>query len=347
MTHKNPMGTAGFEFLEFSTDDLESLRERFNALSFRHIANHKTKNVQLYRQGKANFIINAEPNSHAMNFAKQHGPATCAMGFKVADPQFAFKRAVDLGAKPFAMQVNPGESEIPAIYGVGDSLIYFIKSDDNGQIYDRDFDFIAQKEVPGVGVQHIDHVTHNLKRGNMDVWADFYEKIFNFREIRFFDIKGKLTGLISRAITSPCGQITIPLNEATEEASQIEEFIREFKGEGIQHIALAVDDIYDAVETLKGQKVNFLDTPDTYYEMIADRVPWHKEDLAQLQKHKILLDGAPDPAGGLLLQIFTENTIGPAFFEVIQRKGNSGFGEGNFKALFESIELDQIRRGTL
>jgi len=344
----NPMGTDGFEFLEFCAPDPSLLEEKFRKLGFTHVANHRSKAVKLFQQGECNFVVNAQANTVASDYAQQHGPSTCAMGFRVKDANLAFEKAVASGAEPFRSPINDGECEIPAIYGIGGSLIYFVDRYGSNDIYEIDFEFIHDANPKGCGLSFIDHVTHNVRQGNMDKWAGFYEKHFNFREIRYFDIQGKLTGLVSRALTSPCGKIKIPINEATDDQSQIEEFIRDYHGEGIQHIALSTENIYQSVEDLRSQPVVFLDVPDTYYEMIADRVPWHREDLSALQKHKILLDGdKKEEDGGLLLQIFTENTMGPVFFEVIQRKGNEGFGEGNFQALFESIERDQMRRGTL
>lgn len=349
-TYSNPMQTDGFEFLEFATLNPEKLGAEFGQLGFIPIAKHRSKSITLYCQGDINFIINAEPNSLATNFAKLHGDSVCAMGFRVKDARYAYDRAVSLGATPYLNnKINPGELEIPAIYGIGDSLIYFVDRYQNKTIYD--VDFVMFDDVPrhpkGAGLTYLDHVTHNVRRGEMDKWAEYYTRLFNFKEIRYFDIKGKMTGLTSRAMASPCGKIRIPLNQSSDDKSQIEEFINEFHGEGIQHIALGAKNIYQSVASLERNKIKFLSTPDTYFRMIHDRVPWHREDLAELQKHRILLDGTPTPEGGLLLQIFSENMLGPVFFEIIQRKGNEGFGEGNFTALFEAIERDQIERGVL
>ncbi|MEM1244087.1 MAG: 4-hydroxyphenylpyruvate dioxygenase [Pseudomonadota bacterium] len=347
---ENPMQTDGFDFIEFASPDPSKLIKDFEHLGFKAIAKHRSKDVRLFRQGEINFIINNEPNSHAKAFAEKHGAGACAMGFRVKDAEFAFKRAVELGAKPFEdSHYGEGELRIHAIYGIGDSLIYFIDKYATENIYDIDFIYQKAEETQhtGAGLKIIDHLTHNVKHGEMDKWAGFYEKLFNFREIRFFDIKGQQTGLISRALTSPCGKIRIPINEPTDDKSQIAEFVDEFNGEGIQHIALSTENIYRTVEDLKNLGIKFLNTPDTYFDMIIERVPWHKEDLESLRKHRILLDGTPTPEGGLLLQIFTHNMLGPVFFEIIQRKGNEGFGEGNFQALFEAIERDQIARGVL
>ena len=349
----NPLGTDGFEFVEYTAPDqagIQALKGLFSGLGFTEVAKHRHKDVWLYRQGDINFIVNAEPNSQAETFASAHGPSVCGMAFRVRDSALAVKHATDNGAKIFQGRVGPMELNIPAVYGIGESTLYFVDRYGDSTIYDVDFEFysdwkekVAEHEV---GLYEIDHLTHNVKRGNMAVWAEFYENIGNFREIRYFDIEGKLTGLVSKAMTSPCGKIRIPINESVDDHSQIEEFIKAYNGEGIQHIALATDDIYQTVTDLKNRGLAFLDTPDTYYEAVNSRVKGHGESIEQLKDLRILIDGAPEK-DGILLQIFTDTVIGPVFFEIIQRKGNEGFGEGNFKALFESIEQDQIRRGVL
>jgi len=344
----NPVGTDGFEFVEYTAPDPELLRTLFERLGFPVTARHRSKNVTLHNQGDINFIINAEPDSFAQGFAREHGPSACAMAFRVKDAAAAYKHCIDLGAKPEATRVGPMELQIPAIEGIGGSLIYLVDRYGERTIYDVDFVAVPAKGgVRGAGLTYIDHLTHNVGRGNMNKWAGFYEKLFNFREIRYFDIEGKKTGLFSRAMTSPCGKIRIPINESQDDKSQIEEYLQEYRGEGIQHIALGTADIVGTVDVLRAQGVQFQDTPDTYYEGVDARVRGHGENLEELRKRRILLDGNPDKGEGLLLQIFTQNVIGPIFFEIIQRKGNEGFGEGNFKALFESIELDQMRRGVL
>jgi len=353
---ENPMGTDGFEFVEYTAPDTELLRSLFTRMGFPEVARHKSKNVTLHKQADCNFIINAEPGSYAEEYAKAHGPSACAMAFRVKDAKAAFERAVRLGATPVNNDVAHGEMDIPAIEGIGGSRLFFVDTyggavGSGGSIYDVDFDFFpdAQDKLTELDsrLTYIDHLTHNVHRGRMAVWAEFYERLFNFREIRYFDIEGKQTGLFSKAMTSPCGKIRIPLNESQDDKSQIEEFLREYKGEGIQHIALGTSDIYEAVDIIRARGIAFQDTPDTYYELLPERIKGHEEDIAELEKRRILMDGAPTEGQGLLLQIFTQNVIGPIFFEIIQRKGNEGFGEGNFKALFESIELDQMRRGVL
>jgi 4-hydroxyphenylpyruvate dioxygenase len=345
---ENPVGTDGFEFVEYTAPDPELLRTLFERLGFPVTARHRSKNVTLHRQGDINFIINAEPNSFGQRFAREHGPSACAMAFRVKDAAAAYKHCIDLGAKPVETRVGPMELQIPAIEGIGGSLIYLVDRYGERTIYDVDFVPVqAPDGARTAGLTYIDHLTHNVARGNMNKWAGFYEKLFNFREIRYFDIEGKKTGLFSRAMTSPCGKIRIPINESQDDKSQIEEYLQAYKGEGIQHIALGTADIVGTVDVLRGQGVQFQDTPDTYYEGVDARVRGHRENLEELRKRRILLDGNPEQGEGLLLQIFTQNVIGPIFFEIIQRKGNEGFGEGNFRALFESIELDQMRRGVL
>jgi 4-hydroxyphenylpyruvate dioxygenase len=343
----NPMGTDGFEFVEYAAPAPETLRSLFERLGFPVVARHRSKNVTLHSQGDINFIINAEPDSFGQKFAAAHGPSVCAMGFRVRDAAAAFERAVALGAEPHRGSVGPMELNIPAIVGIGGSLLYFVDRYGDRSIYDVDFKPVAAPALPPAGLLQIDHLTHNVNRGNMNKWTAFYERLFNFREIRYFDIEGKKTGLFSRALTSPCGKIRIPINESQDDKSQIEEYLREYKGEGIQHIALSTDDIYRTVDVLRDRGVAFQDTPETYYEGIETRVAGHHEAIEQLRARRILIDGSGDEKEGILLQIFTANVIGPIFFEIIQRKGNQGFGEGNFKALFESIELDQMRRGVI
>jgi 4-hydroxyphenylpyruvate dioxygenase len=342
----NPMGTDGFEFVEYTAPDPELLRTLFERMGFPAVARHRRKNVTLHRQGDINFIINAEPGGFGQRFAQQHGPSACAMAFRVRDAARAFELAVERGATPVRNPVGPMELNIPAIEGIGGSLIYLVDRYGGSTIYDVDFVASAPTAAGrSAGLTFIDHLTHNVHRGNMDKWAGFYERLFNFREIRYFDIEGRKTGLLSRAMTSPCGRIRIPINESQDDKSQIEEYLREYQGEGIQHIALATDEIRSTVDVLRGNGIEFQDTPETYYEGIPARVTGHREPVEELKTRGILIDGSADE--GILLQIFTRNVIGPIFFEIIQRKGNQGFGEGNFRALFESIELDQERRGVL
>jgi len=350
ITPANPMGTDGFEFVEYAAPDPAQLGKVFESLGFKLVARHRSKDVVLYRQGDVNFIVNAEPKSRAQRFAREHGPSACAMAFRVADAAYAHRRAIELGANDMPSSAGPMELNIPAIEGIGGSLIYFVDRYKDGTIYDVDFVFedgVDPRPV-GVGLVEVDHLTNNVYKGRMDHWADYYERLFNFREIRYFDIEGKYTALKSRALTAPCGKIKIPINESIDDKSQIEEYLRLYRGEGIQHIAFRTDDIFATFDKLKSSSVRFMDPPpETYYEMLEQRLPGHGQDVTALKSRGILLDGTTEGAPRLLLQIFTETMIGPIFFEIIQRKGDDGFGEGNFKALFESIEQDQIKRGVL
>ncbi|MFB2538384.1 MULTISPECIES: 4-hydroxyphenylpyruvate dioxygenase [unclassified Acinetobacter] len=351
----NPMGLQGFEFVEFSSPNPAELETIFKKLGFSHIANHRSKDVSLYRQGDINFIINREKNSPASYFADEHGAGACGMAFRVKNAQQAYQRALEMGAQPVDVATSAMELKLPAIKGIGGSLIYLIdRFDEQLSIYDIDFEYLpnVDKHPKGHGLRVLDHLTHNVYRGRMAYWANFYEKIFNFREIRYFDIKGEYTGLTSKAMTAPDGMIRIPLNEeAKQGGGQIEEYLMQFNGEGIQHIALLSDDLLTTIDSLRQAGVPLMTAPpETYYEMLAERLPNHGENVEALQSRGILLDGTTE--GGqprLLLQIFSETLMGPVFFEFIQRKGDyrEGFGEGNFKALFESMERDQVRRGVL
>jgi 4-hydroxyphenylpyruvate dioxygenase len=346
----NPLQTDGFEFVEYTAPNragIEQLHTLFSLLGFTAVARHRSKDVTLFRQGDINFLVNGTPYTHFAQFAQAHGPSACAMGWRVKDAAKAYAHAVAQGAVPFDTKPGFMELNLPAVYGIGNSVLYFIDRYGDKTIYDVDFVPIegADQHPQGVGLKLLDHLTHNVEKGNMDVWSGFYERIANFREIRYFDIEGKQTGLVSRALTSPCGKLRIPINESADDKSQIAEFIRDYRGEGIQHLALGTDDIYATVQALRERGVVFMDTPETYYEKIEARVPGHHESVARLRELRLLIDGSVQD--GILLQIFTSTVIGPIFFEIIQRKGNEGFGEGNFKALFESIEEDQIRRGVL
>lgn len=350
MPNHNPLGTDGFEFVEFtapSAAGIQQLHALFEMMGFTAIAKHRSKDVTLFRQGGINFLVNSSPYTHFAQFATAHGPSACAMGWRVQDAPAAYAHAVAQGAVPFDARPGFMELRLPSVYGIGNSVLYFADQITGHSIYDVDFIALpgVDQQPQGVGLTEIDHLTHNVARGNMDVWSGFYERIANFKQIRYFDIEGKQTGLFSKAMTSPCGRIRIPINESADDHSQIEEFLKQYRGEGIQHIALATTDIYATVAKLKERGVIFMDTLDAYYDKVDVRVPDHGESVARLQELKILIDGAP--VEGILLQIFTSTVIGPIFFEVIQRKGNEGFGEGNFRALFESIEEDQVKRGVL
>jgi 4-hydroxyphenylpyruvate dioxygenase len=355
----NPMGTDGFEFVEYAHPEPEKLGALFEQMGFSVVARHRSKKVTLYRQGDVNFVVNAEPDSFAQGFAVEHGPCACAMAFRVVDAAKAYERAIALGAEPYTGKVGPMELSIPAVRGIGGSLLYFVdRYGDRGSIWDVDFVWTGARDPhpEPAGLHYLDHLTHNVMRGRMDHWAGWYEKLFNFREIRFFNIEGKLTGLISRALTSPCGKIRIPINESLDDRSQIEEYLRLYKGEGIQHVAMGSRDIYATVEELRARALPFMPAPPaTYYEKVDARVPNHGEPVGRLKANGILIDGEGAVTLGqkegrmskVLLQIFSGTVVGPIFFEFIQRKGDDGFGEGNFRALFESIEEDQVRRGVL
>ena len=353
----NPMGLCGFEFVEFASPTPNVLEPLFEKMGFTLVAKHRSKDVVLYRQGGINFIVNREPKSLAGYFAAEHGPSACGLAFRVKDSHKAYARALEMGAQPIEVPTGPMELRLPAIKGIGGAPLYLIdRYEDGKSIYDIDFKFLPQFEAPssrhpvGHGFKLIDHLTHNVYRGRMAFWGGFYERIFNFREIRYFDIKGEYTGLTSRAMTAPDGLIRIPLNEESgKNGGQIEEFLMQFNGEGIQHIALLTDDILASVDALQMAGIPLMTAPnDIYYEMLNERLPGHGEPTAELQARGILLDGST--ANGekrLLLQIFSQTLLGPVFFEFIQRKADEGFGEGNFKALFESLERDQIRRGAI
>ncbi|WP_026374631.1 4-hydroxyphenylpyruvate dioxygenase [Aestuariibacter salexigens] len=349
---ENPMGLDGFEFVEFTAPERGILEPVFEAMGFSKVAIHKSKQVELWRQGDINFITNYEPNSHADYYADEHGPSACGMAFRVKNAQFAYKEALRKGAQPVEVHTGPMELRLPAIKGIGGATLYLIDRYKEGvSIYDIDFEWIegVDRHPEGCGFHTLDHLTHNVYRGRMQHWANYYEKLFNFREIRYFDIKGEYTGLLSKAMTAPDGKIRIPLNEESKGGGQIEEFLMQYNGEGIQHIALACDNLLECWDKLKAMGMKFMTPPPgTYYEMLEERLPGHGEPTNELQMRGILLDGTTE--GGkprLLLQIFSETLLGPVFFEFIQRKEDEGFGEGNFKALFESIERDQLARGVI
>ena len=349
----NPMGLMGFEFVEFASPTPGVLEPVLGALGFGEIARHRSKDVSLFRQGEINFIVNREPKSGAAYFAAEHGPSACGLAFRVRDAHKAYARALELGAQPMDMPTGPMELRLPAIRGIGGAPLYLIdRYGDGASIYDIDFAFLpgAPRHPRGHGLKLIDHLTHNVYRGRMGYWASFYERIFGFRELRYFDIKGEYTGLTSRAMTAPDGMIRIPLNEeASRSTGQIEEFLMKYNGEGIQHVALLTDDLKASVDSLRASGVPLMTAPpSTYYEMLDERLPGHGEDPRALEARGILLDGSTEGgARRLLLQIFSQPLLGPVFFEFIERKGDEGFGEGNFRALFESMERDQLRRGVL
>ncbi|MEM6887122.1 MAG: 4-hydroxyphenylpyruvate dioxygenase [Pseudomonadota bacterium] len=349
ISEENPAGTDGFEFVEFAHSEPQELRDLFARMGYCHVANHKTKKIELWQQGDITYVLNAEPDSFGAGFVADHGPCAPAMGWRVVDAQQAFDRAVACRAKPY--EGDGKVLNVPAICGIGGSLLYFVDQYYDTSPYNEEYDWIAQSKPAGVGFYYLDHLTHNVYRGNMDKWFKFYGDLFNFREIRFFDIEGKFTGLFSRALTSPCGRIRIPINEDRGETGQIVSYLKKYRGEGIQHIAVGARDIYDATDEIASRGLRFMPgPPDTYYTLSHDRVQSHEEPLDRMKKHGILIDGEGVVDGAetkILLQIFSKTVIGPIFFEFIQRKGDDGFGEGNFKALFESIEQEQISSGEL
>jgi 4-hydroxyphenylpyruvate dioxygenase len=349
ITDQNPAGTDGFEFVEFAHPDPDELRVLFAKMGYQRTARHKTRDIEIWQQGDITYLINAEPGSHAAQFIAEHGPCAPSMGWRVVDAEHAFRHAVAKGAIPY--EGNGKAMDVPAIVGIGGSLIYFIDKYYETNPYNEEFEWLDTAHPDGVGFYYLDHLTHNVHQGNMDKWFAFYRDIFNFREIRFFDIEGKFTGLYSRALTSPCGRIRIPINEDRSENGQIVEYLRRYNGEGIQHIAVGTEDIYAATDAIAERGLKFMPKPpEAYYKLSHDRVVGHEEPIDKMMKHGILIDGEGVVDGGetrILLQIFSKTVIGPIFFEFIQRKGDDGFGEGNFRALFESIEQDQIERGVL
>ena len=347
ISEANPAGTDGFEFVEFAHPDPQVLRNLFPQMGYTHTATHKTKAVELWQQGDITFILNAEPGSFAARFVEEHGPCAPSMGWRVVDAQHAYEHAISKGAEPY--EGADKTLDRPAIKGIGGSLIYFTDQYWDASPYNEEFDWVSNAHPAGVGFYYLDHLTHNVFKGNMDTWFKFYGDLFNFREIRFFDIEGKYTGLLSRALTSPCGRIRIPINEDRGETGQIVNYLKKYKGEGIQHIAVGARNIYDAVDAIAERGVRFMPgPPEMYYRQSKDRVVGHDEPIDRMKKHGILIDGEGVVDGGetrILLQIFSKTVIGPIFFEFIERKGDDGFGEGNFKALFESIEAEEVAKG--
>jgi 4-hydroxyphenylpyruvate dioxygenase len=350
----NPMGTDGFEFVEYAHPDPQALHSLFKLMGYAPVARHRSKKITVYRQGDINYLVNEQPGSHGFDFVAAHGPCAPSMAFRVVDAKAAYERALSLGAEAADLPGAQKALDVPAIKGIGGSLLYFVdRYGGKGSAYDAEFDWLGARDSQpvGAGLFYLDHLTHNVHRGRMDVWTSFYKKLFNFRQIRFFDIEGRASGLFSRALTSPDGKIRIPINEDAGESGQIEEYLKIYRGEGIQHIACGCKNIYRTVEGLRAAGLPFMPAPpDAYFAKIDARLPKHGEDVVRLKKNGILIDGEGVVEGGhtkVLLQIFSANAVGPIFFEFIERKGDDGFGEGNFKALFESIEEDQIRRGVL
>ncbi len=335
---ENPVGIQGIEFLEYGAKDPEPLRQLFLGLGFYESAKDPKRKISLWRQNDIRWILNAESGTFAARFAEQHGPSAPAMGWRVKNAKAARENAISRGAKP----CEKGDYPLPAVYGIGDSLIYFIDAETSYE--SLGFQPIPNARPTDKGFIRVDHLTNNVPNGTMGQWTDFYKKIFGFTEVRYFDIKGKKTGLQSFALRSPCGTFCIPINEAKEEKSQINEYLREYKGAGIQHIALLTNDIVPSLKALRDSHIPMLEVDPSYYEEAFRRVPQVTEDKDTIKKLGVMVDGDPE---GYLLQIFTKNAIGPIFFEIIQRKNHQSFGEGNFGALFRTIESDQEKRGTL
>ncbi|MFN5614793.1 MAG: 4-hydroxyphenylpyruvate dioxygenase [Brevundimonas sp.] len=347
----NPLGVDGFEFVEFTGPEPQAMVERLELMGFVQTHVNPANEVVRLKQGDISLLVNRASAGQAGEFAREHGPSANGMAFRVADAKVAFEGAVARGARPAEAHAGGalGGDYPYVLLGLGGSLLYLVERyGEAGSLYDGWNEIEGWQEAErknGVGLYCLDHLTHNVRRGQMRAWSGFYGGVFNFREQKYFDIKGKATGLFSQAMIAPDRAIRIPLNESQDENSQIEEFLRRYNGEGIQHIALATDDIFETVEELRRRGIAFQDTIETYFELIDRRLPNHGEDVERMRKNRILIDGSDQD--GILLQIFTQDTFGPIFFEIIQRKGNQAFGEGNFQALFDSIELDQIRRGVI
>jgi 4-hydroxyphenylpyruvate dioxygenase len=346
MTNPNPCGLTGIDFVEFASSDPDHLDALWRAFGFSRLAADPEAGLDLYVQNDIRFVVNHNANSFGGAFVEAHGPSACAMGWRVKDAQVAFDEAVRRGARPYLGAEGAASFDVPAIYGIGDSLIYFIDpSNAKGGLFARTFKPHPQPVVVAErGFQIIDHLTNNVYKGTMERWATFYKDVFGFTEVRHFDIRGEKTGLTSYALRSPDGSFCIPINEGSETKSQIEEYLREYRGPGIQHIALLSDDLLGSLDAMTEGTVEMLDIDDEYYAEVFDRVPGVQEDPARIQTHQVLVDGDDE---GYLLQIFTKNLVGPIFMELIQRRNHLSFGEGNFGALFRSIERDQERRGVL
>lgn len=346
MNDQNPVGLKGVDFIEYVGQNSQYLAELFLRMGFKLVGAHKTKNIKLYRQGNVNFILNSEPATFASDFAKLHGPSICSTGFIVENADQAHKIAIERGARNYTGTDSVrGATPFPAVYGIGDSLIYFMDAKNLDVLYNDIFSVDKKIDVRGVGLTAVDHFTNNVPVGEMQKWCDFYQKVFNFREARYFDIRGKKTGLISKVMRSPCGTFSVPINEPTESKSQIQEYLDEYHGSGIQHLAMLTDNILGTLHDMKSGNIDFLTPPPTtYYQMLKERLPQVSEDLKKLEENAVLVDGDDE---GYLLQIFSKNVIGPIFYEIIQRKNHFGFGDGNFQALFDAIERDQKERGYL
>ncbi|MFD2179048.1 4-hydroxyphenylpyruvate dioxygenase [Veronia pacifica] len=345
----NPLGLVGIEFTEYASPDTDYMHKVFTDFGFSKLKTFKGKDILYYNQNDIHFLLNNEREGFGAEFARSHGPAICSMGWRVENAQKAFDVAVERGAKPATDSANK-DFPYPAIYGIGDSLIYFIENfGEENNIYNSDFEDLpaeSQSVVEDKGFIRIDHLTNNVYKGTMEKWANFYKDVFGFTEVRYFDIKGQKTALLSYALKSPCGTFSIPINEGKDNNNnQIDEYLNEYNGPGVQHLAFLTDDLVSSLDKLDKSTIATLDIIPEYYETIFDRVPWVKEDREKIRQHQILVDSQADNC--YLLQIFSKNLFGPIFIEMIQRVDDGGFGEGNFQALFESIERDQERRGVI
>lgn len=342
----NPLNLRGIEFTEYASPDSDFMENAFYGFGFSKTKKFKGRDIEYFNQNDIHFLLNNEQSGFSREFAKSHGPAICSMGWRVDDANFAFEQAVARGAK--SAQDVANKLPYPAIYGIGDSLIYFIeKFGDKGSIYQNDFEAHPEPQIhEDKGFKAVDHLTNNVYQGTMEKWANFYKDVFAFTEVRYFDIKGVKTALVSYALQSPCGTFSIPINEGKGTSNnQIDEYLDEYNGPGVQHLAFITDDLVSSLDKIDKSVIDTLNIVPEYYDDIFDRVPWVKEDKDRIREHQILVDSQNE--NSYLLQIFTKNIFGPIFIEMIQRVDDKGFGEGNFTALFKSIELNQMERGVL
>lgn len=344
---KNKIGLLGIGFVEFASQNNSYLESLFLKFGFSKIKKHKDKDINYYKQNDIHFFLNSEKSSKGDEFSQRHGPSISAMGWVFENPQKAYQLAIDRGAKAAVGDYkNIDNQAVLAIYGIGQSLIYFISQNEiSSEFQTMGFEALKQPILMNSkGFTAIDHLTNNVENGTMTLWSDFYKNIFEFTDVRYFDIRGLQTGLTSYALKSPCETFCIPINEAKESKSQINEYLEEYNGPGIQHLAFLTEDILCSLDLLQNSEIQTLDIDSQYYEDIFKKFPHVAEDHEKIKKYNVLVDGDSE---GYLLQIFTKNLIGPIFIEIIQRKNHYSFGEGNFGALFRSIERDQVKRGYL
>lgn len=352
MDQFSQLGIRGIDHIEFAVSNLEAASQLYTRLGFEKIASREISQRQLktflFGQGKIRVMVtqSALKTDPVAQYVQLHGDGVMAIGFScdnaVTALELTVSRGADLHASPKRIEREFGTVEKASIKAMGDVALTFIHR--TGELFDEGFDNPVSYDPTGFGLQKIDHITINVEKGKMKSWAQFFEKVLGLKNTRFFDIHTEKTGLYSFVMESPDGCVKMPINEPTEDASQIQEFLNINHGPGVQHIALSTVSLIDSLNALRRSGVLFLEVPDTYYDAVPKRVPDLREDLSQLQSLGILADG---DSKGYLLQIFSQNLVGPFFYEFIQREGNDGFGEGNFRALFEAIERDQIRRGIL